>query len=249
MQKIEGKVVLITGASSGIGEATAKLLAAHGAKLVLGARREDRLKKLVQDIRKDGKEAVYEVIDVTKYEDMLRMVKTAVDVYGKVDVLFNNAGVMLLSPVHDLKISEWETMIDINIKGVLYGMAAVLPVMREQNYGLIVNTNSTAGYRVMANSAIYSGTKFAVRAISDGLRKEESADKNIRITNVAPGPVDTELVSHISDTALREELNDFTKEKGLSAEDVAEGVLFAVSQPEHASVDEIILSPTKKLLK
>lgn len=249
MKDIEGKVVLITGASSGIGEAAAKLLASHGAKVVLGARRKDKLEKIAEDIRKSGKEAVYEVVDVTQYEDMLRMVKTAVNTYGKVDVLFNNAGVMLLSPLHDLKVDEWMKMIDVNIKGVLYGMAAVLPVMRKQNYGLIINTNSTAGYRVMANSAVYSGTKFAVRAISDGLRKEESSDKNIRITNVAPGPVDTELVSHISDTALRDELNEFTKTKGLSPEDVAEAVLFAINQPENASLDEIIISPAKKLGK
>ncbi len=249
MQKIDNKVVLITGASSGIGEATAKLLASHGAKVVLGARRKDRLEKITEDIRNAGYDAVHEVIDVTKYEDMLRLVKTALDVYGKVDVLFNNAGIMLLSPVHELRVDEWEKMIDINIKGVLYGMAAVLPVMREQNYGLIINTNSTAGYRVMENSAVYSGTKFAVRAISDGLRKEESTDKNIRVTNVAPGPVDTELVSHISDMELRKELSEFTKTKGLSAEDVAQAVLFAMSQPEGSSIDEIIISPTKKINK
>ncbi|MBW7459931.1 SDR family oxidoreductase, partial [Paenibacillus sepulcri] len=182
---IEGKVVAITGASSGIGEATALLLAERGAKVVLGARRSDRLEALAARIVNAGGEAAYASIDVRRRDDLSTLVQLACERYGKLDVLVNNAGVMPISPLDDLRVEDWEAMIDINIKGVLYGIAAALPVFRKQGFGHFVNTASTAAFRIVPNQSVYAGTKFAVRAISEGLR-QEAGDK-LRVTIISPG--------------------------------------------------------------
>jgi NADP-dependent 3-hydroxy acid dehydrogenase YdfG len=197
MSNIKDKVVIITGASSGIGEATSNELASKGAKVVLAARREDRLLKLQQEIQSAGGQAVYKVTDVASAKQMEELAIYAVKEFGKIDVIVNNAGVMPLSPVHEKKITEWEMMIDVNIKGVLYGIAAVLPYMRERKEGHIINVSSIAGHLVFKGSAVYSGTKFAVRAITEGVRMEE-ASNNIRTTIISPGTIQTELAGTIS---------------------------------------------------
>src|SRR5580692_10807567 len=193
---IKDKVVVITGASSGIGEATALLLAERGAKVVLGARGQNRLKTLAARIADAGGEAAYAPTDVKRREDVINLVKLACERYGKVDVLVNNAGIMPVSPLDDLRVEDWEEMIDINIKGVLYGIAAALPVFRKQGFGHFVNTASTAGHKTVPNQSIYSGTKFAVRAISEGLR-QEAGDK-LRVTIISPGFVKTPFVETVA---------------------------------------------------
>src|SRR5258708_10390929 len=198
---IKDKVVVITGASSGIGEATALLLAERGAKLVLGARRSDRLKALADRIAAAGGEATYAPTDVKRREDLSNLVKLACERYGKLDVLVNNAGIGPISPLDDLRVDEWDDMIDINIKGVLYGIAAALPVFRKQGFGHFVNTASTAGHTTSPNQSVYSGTKFAVRAISEGFR-QEAGDK-LRVTIISPGFVRTEFVEAIANPELR----------------------------------------------
>lgn len=196
MSEIQNKVVIVTGASSGLGEATARRLAKGGAKLMLTARREDRLKELVADIEKAGGTAQYQKADVsdrTQLEDLAKATKAT---YGRIDVLVNNAGLMPLSPLSALKVDEWDTMVDVNIKGVLYGVAAVLPTMKEQKSGHIINISSVAGHKVFPGGVVYCATKFAVKAISEGIRLE--SDGEIRSTNISPGAVDTELTSMIS---------------------------------------------------
>lgn len=195
MSGIEDKVVVITGASSGIGEATALLLAARGAKVVLGARRPDLLEALADRIAGAGGQAAYARTDVKRRNDVSNLVKLACDRYGKLDVLVNNAGIGPISPLDDLRVEEWEEMIDINIKGVLYGIAAALPVFRKQGFGHFVNTASTAGHKTVPNQSVYSGTKFAVRAISEGLR-QEAGDK-LRVTIISPGFVRTDFVETV----------------------------------------------------
>ena len=196
MSDIKGKVVAITGASSGIGEAAGRLLAAAGAKVVLGARRADRLEAIAGDIRKNKGEVEVAAIDVSKREDLVHFVEKAQDRFGRLDVLVNNAGLMPLSPLDDLRVDEWDRMIDVNIKGVLYGIAAALPVFQKQESGHFINISSVAGHRVTPTAAVYSGTKFAVRAISEGLR-QEVGDK-IRVTIISPGAVESELAETIT---------------------------------------------------
>ncbi|ACB61016.1 MULTISPECIES: SDR family oxidoreductase [Exiguobacterium] len=238
---IENKVVIITGASSGIGEATAKLLAKQGAQLVLAARREDRLKTLQQEIEQLGGKAVYQVTDVTDSAQVEQLAKLAQDTFGSVDVLVNNAGLMPLSKLNKNKQDEWNTMVDVNIKGVLYGIGAVLPYMREQKRGHIINISSVAGHDVMPSSAVYSGTKFAVRAITEGLRKEESVENNIRATIISPGAVDTELKDHITDEEIKQGIGDL---KAMDADAIARAIAYAVNEPDDVAVNEILIRPT-----
>ncbi|WP_028977585.1 SDR family oxidoreductase [Sporolactobacillus terrae] len=245
MDNINGKIIVITGASSGIGEATARKLSAEGGTVVLGARRTERLEKLAADLRKAGGEVAFQQTDVSNKMDIQALVQTAVEKYGHVDVLFNNAGLMPLSPLRDLKVEEWERMIDVNIKGVLYGIAAVLPMMREQKSGHIINTDSVAGYAVSPGGwAVYSGTKFAVRAIAEGLRLEESPYSGIRVTNVSPGAVQTELPSTITDPKLKKQVEEKEKFRGIKPEAIANAVAYAISQPDEVAINEVIVRPT-----
>jgi len=242
MSNIQDKVVIITGASSGIGEATAKELASKGAKLVLAARREDRLKKLQEEIQKNGGQAIYKVTDVASHEQMEELAEYVLTEFGKIDVMVNNAGVMPLSPVYQKKINEWDSMIDINIKGVLYGIAAVLPSMRERKERHIINVSSIAGHLVFHASAVYSGTKFAVRAITEGLRKEE-APNNIRTTIISPGTISTELLESISDEELKSEIVEVSK-IGIDPASIARAIAFAIEQPSEVAINEMIVRPT-----
>ncbi|HET7521738.1 MAG TPA: SDR family oxidoreductase [Bacillales bacterium] len=245
MSNVEGKVVVLTGASSGIGEGTAKELAARGAKLVLAARREERLQNLQKEIEGAGGEARYRVTDVTSREQMEALAQFALDTYGKIDVLVNNAGLMPLSFMNKLKVDEWDRMVDVNIKGVLYGIAAVLPHMREKGKGHIINVSSVAGHEVNLGGAVYSGTKFAVRAISEGLRKEESPRNNIRTTIISPGAVATELTETITD----EDIKSLFAKRGIEpmqSEDIARAIRYAIEQPESVSVNEVVVRPTSQ---
>lgn len=240
---IEGKVVVITGASSGMGEATARDLAAKGAKLALGARREERLKSLVDDIKDEGGEALYVTTDVTRREDVKALVDAAKNAYGRVDVIFNNAGLMPLSPLESQKVDEWEQMIDVNMKGALYGISAALPHMQEQKSGHVINVSSVYGHKVVEAGAVYCATKSAVRAISEGLRQEVK-DYNIRVTVISPGAVDTELTDHITEDELGDTVRDYVKKVAVPARTMADMVSFAISQPENVDVNEILFRPT-----
>ncbi|SFI38117.1 NADP-dependent 3-hydroxy acid dehydrogenase YdfG [Paenibacillus sp. UNC496MF] len=243
MDNIAGKVVVITGASSGIGEATAKRLAEKGAKLVLAARREDRLKALADEIVRLGGEAAHAVADVASAEDMRKTAGLAMERYGRIDVLVNNAGIMPVSRLSELRVEDWDRMIDVNVKGVLHGIAAVLPVMREQRSGHIVNLSSTSGYAVSPTSVVYGATKFAVRAITDGLRQEESAASGIRATLVAPGLTETELLNGLTSPEARA-IAERIKGLGMSPDRIADAIVYAIGQPDDASVSEIIVRPT-----
>jgi NADP-dependent 3-hydroxy acid dehydrogenase YdfG len=239
---IEGKVVVITGASSGIGEATALLLAEHGAKVVLGARGLDRLEALADRIVRAGGGAVYARTDVKRREDLSNLVNLACERYGKLDVLVNNAGIMPVSPLDDLRVKDWEEMIDINIKGVLYGIAAALPVFRKQGFGHFVNTASTAGHKTVPNQSVYSGTKFAVRAISEGLR-QEAGDK-LRVTIISPGFVHTNFAEAVTNPEVKAQLEGARDKFALPPEAIARAVAFAIEQPADVDVGEIIVRPT-----
>jgi NADP-dependent 3-hydroxy acid dehydrogenase YdfG len=242
MSNIKDKVIIITGASSGIGEATAHELASKGAKVVLAARREDRLLKLQQEIQSAGGQAIYKVTDVASAKQMEELASYAVKEFGKIDVIVNNAGVMPLSPVHEKKITEWEMMIDVNIKGVLYGIAAVLPYMRERKEGHIINVSSIAGHLVFKGSAVYSGTKFAVRAITEGVRMEE-ASNNIRTTIISPGTIQTELAGTISGKDVKDWVVENMK-IGIHPSGIARGIASAIEQPADVSINEMIIRPT-----
>ena len=244
---IEGKVVVITGASSGIGEATARHLADQGAKVVLGARRLDRLETLVKDIEARGGAARALATDVTSRGDVQALVDAAVEQFGRVDVLINNAGIMPLSPLANLAVDEWDRMIDVNVKGVLYGIAAALPHMIRQKSGHIINTSSVAGHLIFPASAVYSGTKFAVRAISEGLR-QETKGHNIRTTILSPGAVKTELLDHISDPDVQEANRTYVGAVGIPADSYARMAAFAISQPDEVDVNEILFRPTRQEL-
>lgn len=241
MLEVEGKVIAITGASSGIGEATARLLAASGAKVVLGARRRERLEAIASDIRMTRGEVEIQATDVTRREDLAALVKTAQDRFGRLDVLISNAGLMPLSPLDDLKVDEWDRMIDVNIKGVLYGIAAALPVFRKQGTGHFINVSSVAGHRVSPNGAVYAGTKFAVRAISEGLR-QEAGDK-IRVTIISPGAVESELAETISDPGLKKRMQD-CRAIAIPANAIARAMAYAIAQPANVDINEILVRPT-----
>lgn len=238
------KVVAVTGASSGIGEATAKLLAQDGAKVLVGARRADRLEKLVGDIREAGGEAEFRVVDVADRASVSAFVGFASERFDRLDALVNNAGVMPLSPMSALKVDEWDRMIDVNIRGVLNGVAAALPVFEKQGSGHFINISSVAGHLVFPTSAVYSATKFAVRAISEGLRQEL---KNIRVTNISPGAIATELGHDITDSSTRDMLEGF-KSIALPPDAIARAVVYAVSQPADVDVNEIIVRPVAQPL-
>ncbi len=242
---IRGKVVIITGASSGIGEAIARRLATSGAKVVLGARRVERLKSLVKTIEAGGGKAIAITTDVTKSEDLENLVQMAVGTYGQVDVLVNNAGLMPLSPLEARRIDEWDRMIDVNIKGVLYGIAAVLPRMKAQLSGHIINISSVAGHVVFPSASVYCGTKFAVKAITEGLRQE--AKPYLRSTNISPGAVESELMNHIAHEATVEATAGL-KALRIPADSIARAVAFAIEQPMEVDVNEIIVRPTAQPL-
>ncbi|KIL53051.1 SDR family oxidoreductase [Jeotgalibacillus campisalis] len=243
MSTIQGKVVIITGASSGIGEETAKLLSSKGAKVVLAARREDKLKDLQQSIEKEGGEAIYKVTDVTSIEEVDALASYANDTYGKVDVLLNNAGLMPLSLLNKRKIDEWNTMIDVNIKGVLNGIAAVLPYMREKKEGHVINISSVAGHEIAPGSSVYSATKFAVRAITEGLRLEESKASNIRTTIISPGAVSTPLKETITDEDVKSSIDEVYSE-AIKPDSIARTIAFAIEEPADVAINEILVRPT-----
>jgi NADP-dependent 3-hydroxy acid dehydrogenase YdfG len=239
---IEGKVVVITGASSGLGETTARHLAAAGASLVLGARREERLETLANEIRAAGGKAEVVATDVTRREQVEGLVNTAVARFGRVDVLVNNAGLMAIAPLTQLKVDEWERMIDINIKGVLYGIAAALPVFEKQGSGHFINIASVAGIKVFSpGGTVYSGTKFAVHAITEGLRHEVGGA--IRTTTISPGAVESELKLGSSHPESVQAVSDFYK-SAIPAESVARAIAFAIEQPADVDINEIVLRPT-----
>jgi NADP-dependent 3-hydroxy acid dehydrogenase YdfG len=244
---IKGKVVVITGASSGMGEVAAKHLSALGATVVLGARRADRIEKLSKEIHDNGGKSLAIAMDVTQRDQVKKLVDSAVEQFGRVDVILNNAGVMPLSPMDRLNVDEWDTMIDVNIKGVLNGIAAVLPYMKEQKSGQIINTSSVAGHKVFSGSAVYSATKFAVRALTEGLRMEVKP-YNIRTTIVCPGAVKTELLEHITEADVRQANEDYVGAVGISPDSFARVVAFAISQPEDVDINEIIFRPTSQEL-
>ncbi|GGW55558.1 SDR family oxidoreductase [Alishewanella tabrizica] len=240
---VAGKVVLITGASSGLGESSARLLASRGAKLVLVARREDRLQQLVAEIIAAGGQAVYQVVDVTKAAEVEAAVALAVARFGRLDVMINNAGLMAIAPMSARRVAEWDQMIDINIKGVLYGIAAALPVFEQQNSGHFINISSVAGVKVFSpGGTVYSGTKFAVRAISEGLRHEVGGA--IRTTTILPGAVASELKQGSTHSASAEFVQAFYQQNEIPADSVARAVVYAIEQPDNVDINEIVLRPT-----
>lgn len=241
------KVIVVTGGSSGIGEATAKLLAKRGDKIVLAARREDRLKEIVKDIQNEGGIAIYQVTDVTYYQEVEALAKRAIDEFGQIDVWLNNAGIMPHSTFDKKKINEWDKMVDVNIKGVLYGIAAALPYMRERKKGQIINLSSVAGHQTHVGGGVYSGTKYAVRAISEALRQEEAANKsNVRVTIISPGAIATELTKTITDNDLKKGIDQLYDEVAISPERAALAIAFAMDMPEDTSINEILLRPTSQ---
>jgi NADP-dependent 3-hydroxy acid dehydrogenase YdfG len=242
---IEGKVVVITGASSGLGEASARLLAAERASVVLGARRQDRLQSLAGDINASGGRALAVTTDVTDRAQVKRLVNAAVQAYGRIDVMINNAGLMPQAPLERLKIDEWDRMIDVNLKGVLYGIAAALPYMQQQKSGHIINVSSVAGHKVGPGFAVYAATKHAVRALSEGLRQEVKP-YNIRTTVISPGAVATELPNGVTDPAAAERIREFYAEVAIPADSFARTVVFAMSQPDDVDINEILFRPTRQ---
>jgi len=241
----QGKTIVITGASSGIGEATARLLAKNGAHIVAVARRKERLDSLVSEITAAGGQAIAIEADVTSIADMERVVETAQSTYGSLDVWVNNAGVMPLSPVAMNRLDEWNWMVDVNIKGVLNGVAAAQPKMRAQGSGHFVNVSSVAGHLVFPGAAVYCATKFAVRAFGEGIRME--SDGSIRVTNISPGAVKTELTDHIAVPEVKQGVQSFM-DIAIDADAVARAIAFAVAQPADVDVNEIIVRPAKQEL-
>ncbi|MDN7246148.1 SDR family oxidoreductase [Planococcus shenhongbingii] len=240
------KTAIITGASSGIGQATAKEMALRGFAVMLAARREDRLVELKNEIEKAGGRAEYQVTDVSSRIEMQSLADATLAQFGQIDVLVNNAGLMPLSYLNKLKVDEWDRMIDVNIKGVLYGIAAVLPYMEERKKGHIINVASVAGHVVSPGSAVYSGTKFAVRAITEGLRKEIDPSHEIRATIISPGAVATELRNTITDEDV---LTNFKSRSGvepLQSIDIARAIVYAVDQPPHVDVNEVLIRPRQQ---
>ncbi|MEF2968633.1 SDR family oxidoreductase [Paenibacillus sp. M1] len=245
MSNIKDKVIVIMGASSGIGEATAKKLALEGAKLVIAARRAHRLKAVVESL--PNAEISYTAADVTKKEEVQAVIDLAIKKYGRIDVLFNNAGIMPLAPMSENHFDEWRQMLDINVMGVLNGIAAALPIMKKQQSGQIITTDSVAGHIVIPTAAVYCGTKFAVRAIMEGLRQEEH-ENNIRTTMISPGTVDTELPNTIKDPQVVQTLKENASKEGfgLRPEDIADAVAYAINTPESVAINEILIRPTKQ---
>jgi NADP-dependent 3-hydroxy acid dehydrogenase YdfG len=245
-KNIEGKVVVITGASSGLGEATARLLSAQGASVVLGARRVERIQAVADELNRSGGKALAIPTDVTHADQVKRLVDAAVQTYGRIDVMINNAGLMPLSPLERLKIDDWNRMIDVNIKGMLYGIAAALPYMKQQQAGQIINVSSVAGHKVRPGNAVYAATKAAVLAISEGLRQEVKP-YNIRTTVISPGAVATELPNSVTEPDIAA-FAQKSYEIAIPADSFARAVAFAMSQPEEVDVNEILFRPTRQEL-
>ena len=266
MSESESKVVIITGASSGVGAATARRLAASGAKLMLAARREDRLKDLVAAIEKTGGTVAYRVTDVADRAQVQALAEATLETYGRIDVLVNNAALMPASPLDQIKVDEWDQIIDINLKGVLYGIAAVLPTMRQQKSGHVINLSSIGGHKVFPGTAVYCATKYAVRAISEGLRLESNGEIHstiispgavategllrqskgeVRSTNISPGAVATELTSTITPGDTASGVNQFYS-LAIDADAIARAIAYAIEQPADVDVNEIIIRPTRQ---
>lgn len=245
MESLKDKVIITMGASSGIGEATVRKIAEKGGKQVIAARREEKLKAIADSL--PDAEIRYMAADVLKYEDVEKVVKLAMDTYGRVDVIFNNAGIMPTGNLIEARREEWKQMLDINIMGVLNGISAVLPIMQKQQSGHIIATDSVAGHVVYPGSAVYCGTKFAVRAIMEGLRQEERVN-NIKSTIVSPGSVNTDLYKTISDKTAQEALFKLQGEIGMRPEDIAEAVVYVIETPQNVSVSDIIIRPTGQVV-
>ncbi len=239
---INGQVIAITGASSGIGRATALHLARGGAKVVLGARHEEGLETLTQEIRAAGGESVYRVTDVRKREDLQGLVALAQQSFHRLDVLFSNAGAMPIGPFDDLAVNDWETMVDVNIKGVLFGIAAALPVFRQQGSGHFIHTASTAARKTVPNQVVYSATKAAVLAISDGLRQELAG--HIRVSTILPGFTDTAFSEHVKNPELKEQLQKAGEKFAMSPDSVAQAVAYILEQPDNVNIGEVVLRST-----
>ena len=239
---IRDKVVAITGASSGIGKAVAVLLAKEGAKVVLAARRADQLQQIVAGIKDAGGEAVYKVTDVTSRKGLIDLVQLACDDFGRLDVIVNNAGISQLSRIDELDVEGWEAMIDINLKGVLFGMAAAVPVFQKQGTGHIINIISTAGIKISPTMGVYAATKNAVRTITEAFRQE--SDGKIRITGISPGFVQTELAQSIRDPAIRQHIQSSMEKMALSPEDIANTVAFVIGQPAEVEIGDIVIRPS-----
>jgi len=246
-KNIGGKVIVITGASSGLGQAAARFLSGEGATVVLGARRVERIETLARELTAHGGKALAVRTDVTQRDQVRNLVDVAVQTCGRIDVLINNAGLMPHSPIERLKVDEWDRMVDVNIKGVLYGIAAAMPHMVRQKSGHIVNVSSVAGHKVTPAGAVYAATKHAVRALSEGLRQEVKA-YNIRTTVISPGAVATELADSITEADISENIHKFYAEFAIPAESFARAVAFAISQPEDVDVNEILFRPTRQVL-
>jgi len=243
-KNIKDKVVIITGASSGIGEATAKRLASEGANVVLGARREDKLKKIAEEIGKAGGQAVYHALDVTKQADNDAIVKCAKDAFGQVDAIFLNAGLMPSSPLSALKTDDWHKMVDVNIKGVLNGVAAVLPTFIAQKSGHVLATSSVAGLKAYPNSAVYGGTKWFVRDFMEVLRLESAIEgTHIRTATIYPAAINTELLGTISDKVTSDAMHGLYAQFGISPERIADVVAFALDLPDDTTVNEFTVGP------
>ncbi|MES2365660.1 MAG: SDR family oxidoreductase [Pseudomonadota bacterium] len=241
---IEGKIVVITGASSGLGEATTRHLSEQGATVVLGARRIDRINALAKELAGSEDKAIAVQTDVTQSAQVQKLVDTAVEKYGRIDVMINNAGLMPHSPLDRLKIDDWDRMIDVNIKGVLYGIAAALPYMQKQKSGHIINVSSVAGHKVRPASAVYAATKHAVLALSEGLRQEVKP-YNIRTTVISPGAIDTELPNSVTEADIADNVRKIY-EIAIPADSFARAVAFAISQPDEIDVNEILFRPTRQ---
>ncbi|GAA5033662.1 oxidoreductase [Marivirga lumbricoides] len=243
---IKNKVAVVTGASSGIGEATALMLAKAGAKVTIAARREEKLNALKEKIEKDGGSALVVPTDVTDKDAVEKMIRETKEKFGSVDILINNAGIMPLSFMKNLKTDEWEKMVDVNIKGVLNTIGGTLPIMQEQKSGHIINISSVAGRRVMPGSAVYSATKFAVRALSEGMRMELSPSSNIKVTSIEPGAVETELPNTITDDEVMENFKKLKEMNMLQSEDIAKSIVYAIEQADRVNVNEIMVMPTEQ---
>jgi len=243
---LKDRTIIITGASSGIGEATAKKLASDGANVVLMARREDKLKTIKDAIEKDGGKALVASGDVTKKKDFENVVSKTVEAFGKVDGLINNAGLMPLSYVQKLKTDEWDKMVDVNIKGVLNGVAAVLPKMIDNKGGDIINISSMAANRYFPGGAVYCATKFAVKMFSEGLRQELAPKYGINVTSIEPGAVATELTDTITDEDIKENMKDMKSMTTLEAEDIANAIHYALSQPARVNINDVYIVPSEQ---
>jgi NADP-dependent 3-hydroxy acid dehydrogenase YdfG len=245
MQNVKEKVVAVTGASAGIGKAIAIKLVENGAKVVLGARNTELLEKVVEEIKSNGGEAVCAKTDVSNKTDLVRLINIAVSQYGRLDVIVNNAGVAQISRIDELNIDSWDEMIDINIKGVLYGMAAAIPVFKKQQSGHIVNIISTSGIKIVPTQGVYAGTKNAVRTIAEAFRQE--SDGSIRITGISPGFIKTGFaVKSVSTEAMKTAASIAIDELAISPEAIANAVIYAISQPEDVEIGDIVIRPSKQ---